>query len=146
MGNPGRVYYRAGDLILDGTIVINGTLVVSGNLRLERGAIVTIEPVKNFPALIVGSAIHFDDRTASLSVTGLVQVNSYIDMHSRSGGILEVYGGLYISGGGIMNTGSSMVTVTSVPNSAAIKTWSGPGSSVKWSPVGGAFYKNIKRW
>jgi len=145
MNNPACVYYRPGDVTFDDATVINGTLVVSGNLRLGRGVIVTIEPVKNFPALIVGGEGDFFDRNASLSVTGLVQVSGNINMNNKSGGIVEINGALCI-GGGIVNTSGCSVTVTSIPNSSAIKTWSGPGSSLKWSAVGGAFFKNIQRW
>jgi len=145
MNNPSCVYYRAGDLALDGTIVINGTLVVSGKLTFDRNTIVTIVPVKNFPALVVGGDMEFVDRSASLSVTGLVQVGNWIDMKNKSGGVLEVYGGLYVGGGGIVNTSGCSVNIYTLPDKAAIETWDSSGGRYRWSPVGGAFYKRIER-
>jgi cytoskeletal protein CcmA (bactofilin family) len=143
--NPAGVYYCSGSLTLKGTVNITGTLVVNGDLTLQGGANVTIQPVNNFPALIISGKIDFQSAGCKLTATGYTQVGNYIDMENKSGTI-TINGALYILNGGIQNTLlTNGVTVTGMPQKASLAIWSSGGNLVRWSPAAGAFYKSITR-
>ncbi len=142
--NPAGIYYCNGSLELK-NCTIGGMIVVKDDLKLWGTSNVTITAVKNFPALLVGRNLSFEENGVPFRVTGLAQVNGYIDMKSKTGSSLTVNGALYVLGNGIKNTTSCTVTVTGVPNKAAIQLWPNAGTARRWSPAGGAFYKSITR-
>ena len=143
--NPGGVCYKAGDLDLGDTIVIKGTLVVEHDLRLKANADVTIIPVKNFPALVVGHDLRFEVDNARLSVTGYAQIAHRVDFSGKAGTSMDVSGALYVLGDGIQNTTGGTVTVTAVPNKAALWIWPTSSTARSWSPAADAFFKSIQR-
>jgi hypothetical protein len=147
MNNPASVYYRDGSLSLDANIVINGTLVVRDDLAFDgnEGAIVTITPLKNMPALIVGNDLKMQRDNQRLTVNGLAQVGRLIDMGNRTGSCITVHGALCVLDKGIMNTIGCIVEITAVPNKAAIEIWPDLGTAQRWSPAAGAFFKGIER-
>ncbi len=144
--NPGGVYYCNSALSLKGLVSINGTLVVNGDLTIQGGGNVTIQAVKNFPALIVSGKITIQSAGCTLAATGYTQVGSYIDVGSKAGNSITINGALYILNGGIQNTLlTNGVTVTGMPEKASLAIWSSGENLVRWSPAAGAFYKSIVR-
>ncbi len=144
-GNPAGVFYRNGDLILDGSIQITGMLVVTNNLMIGNNAVVTIVAVDNYPALLVGHDLTIEDSNATLMITGLAQIEHCIDMKSQSGSHLDILGALCVLGDGIINTSGCSVNITVAPQKAAIEIWTSTTDSYQWSPIGGALFKNIGR-
>lgn len=151
MSNPAGVYYRDGSLNLNGNVHINGMLVVKENVAIGQNANVTITAVKNFPALLVDVDIIMDDSNdpndnaaRSLSITGLAQAGGQIDMADKMGSSIDVFGALYVLGGGIVNTSGCSVNITASPDRAAIAVWPS-GTEKRWSCAAAAFFKNIQR-
>lgn len=145
-GNPGKVYYRDGSLELYRNVYISGTLVVKDDLKLKNNCNITIKPVKNMPALIVGHDIKIDDDYQDLNIEGYVQVGHHIDMHGEWDMDIKIKGALYILGDGIMNIGPySDVDITAYPDSAALRIWESTSSYFDWTPAAGAFFKDLKR-
>jgi len=153
------VYYCKGSLVIDSNVFVNGTLVVETDLKLKGGKL-TIQSVKNFPALIIGHDLLIEDpndpnapnnRSSMLTATGYTQIGNSatrtgnIDMQNTSGSSVKVYGALYIFGGGIVNTTGCTVDISGMPHKASLAIWSSGGNLTRWSPAGGAFYKSIKR-
>lgn len=144
-GNPAGVFYCNGNLDLTGTCSITGMLVVKDDLIIRQGGQLTITSVKNFPALLVGHDIRFEDDNCTLNVTGLVEVEHHIDIKNKVGGVITILGSLYVMGDGIIDTVASSVTVTGSQEKAAIETWPNPGSVNRWAPAMDAFFKSIER-
>jgi hypothetical protein len=147
--NPAGIFYRNGNLTVRGNVIVNGTLVVSDNFIIQD-ANVTIESVKNFPALIVGKIMRTETENTRLSATGYTQIDEQIDMRGKSGCSITIYGVLYILGveenSGIVGTdGGGSVSVTGQPHKACLAIWSSGGNLTRWSPAAGAFYKSIVR-
>ena len=138
------MYYCGGDLVIDGNVSVNGTLVVEHDLTLNGGNL-TIQSVKNFPALIVGHDFTIQTANTTFTATGYVQVGGHIDMGNKSSSSIDVYGALYVFGDGLQNTDGCSLSVTGVPNKACLAIWSSVGNLTRWSPAAGAFYKEIKR-
>lgn len=143
--NPASVYYRDGDLNLKSNIVINGTLVVKHDLTFDEDADVTVTPLKNMPALIVGHDLQMQKDNLRLTVNGLAQIDHHIDMSNKTGSRITVRGAMCVLDKGIMNTTGCIVEITAAPDKAAIEVWSGPGMAQRWSPAAGAFFKGIER-
>jgi hypothetical protein len=147
MGNPAAVRYRSGDLELAGDVVINGTLVVDGDLRVT-GATNTIDPMKNFPAVVVsGNLILATD--GSLEIKGLAQIQGGVIFEGGADNAhLDVEGALFIGSGDIdgLSSDTCSVTVTADLTMAAIEIWSSDGSRRIGSPAGGAFYRALRRY
>jgi hypothetical protein len=143
--DPGHVYYCASDLTIDGNVVVNGSLVVEHDLTLNGGNL-TIQSVKNFPALIVGHDFVIQMANTAFTATGYVQVYHHIDMGNESGSSINVCGALYIvSGDGLMNTNGCSLSVTGMPNQACLAIWPSESDLTMWSSTAGAFFKAIKR-
>jgi len=147
MNNPASVYYRDGSLSLNANIVINGTLVVKDDLTFDgnEATNVTITPLKNMPALIVGYDFKMQKDNQRLTVNGLAQVGHHIDMGNMTGSRITVHGALCVLDKGIMNTTGCIVEITAAPDKAAIEIWPEPGTAQRWSPAAGAFFKGIER-
>ncbi|MFC1675697.1 hypothetical protein ACFL3G_01380 [Planctomycetota bacterium] len=145
VSNPAGIYYRDGNLDLRGNINITGMLVVRDDLRIDMMCNVTITAVKNFPALLVGHDIIFNNSNQHLNVTGLVQVRDNIDMNNSFGSRIDVLGALYILGDGAQDTAGCSINITGSPDKAAIEIWSSEGVPTRWSPAAGAFFKSIQR-
>ncbi|MDD5010865.1 MAG: hypothetical protein PHQ00_01950, partial [Phycisphaerae bacterium] len=143
--NPAGVYYCNGNITFLNTVNINGTLVVKDDLSIKGSGNVTIQAVKNFPALIVGGKLHLDAANVKLAATGYTQVGDHIDMHNRLNSSITVNGALYVLDDGIKNTLTAYLTVTGMPQKAALAIWSSGGNLTRWSPAAGAFYKTIAR-
>jgi hypothetical protein len=142
--NPAKVYYCNGNLELEDTININGTLIVKDDFKLKEDCNITIQPVKNMPALIVGHDIKNDDTYQTLSIDGYVQIGHHIDMHGKFGTNINIDGALYILGDGIMNTNGCNINITAHPDLAGLN-FRTPSGTVNWNCAAGAFYKNLER-
>ena len=143
-GNPAGIYYCSGDLDLQGNIQINGTLVVKGNLDIQNGSC-TINALKNYPAIVVEGRLRVKN-SGSLEASGLVQT---YDMRIKdTASNVNITGGLYIYNSGlIVESGySGSVVIKGDPMAATIKLMSTDVNMMEWSPVGGAYYKHIRRY
>ena len=144
--NPANVYYCSSDLTFRSDFLINGTIVVKDDLIIEdNDTAVSINPVKNMPALIVGHDLKVNDNNQTITANGLVKIVHHIDLHNKPGTRLTVTGALIIAGDVITNTTGCIVRVTASADNAAIETYDAFGDATRWSPAGGAFFKSITR-
>ncbi len=144
--NPAGIYYRNGNLTLRGNVIVNGTLAVGNVLKMDVNCTLTIIPLKNFPALIVDNGLQFENDNQTLNITGFAQVGGDIDMKSMTGGRITVLGALFILSNGVINPGADCsVEVTAAPVLSSLKYQPNSSTVLKWSPVGGAFFKYIER-
>ena len=93
--NPAGIYYCNGRLELKNS-TISGMIVVKDDLKLRDTNSITITAVKNFPALLVGRNLLYEENGVPFTVNGLAQINGYIDMKFKTGSKLDVNGALYI--------------------------------------------------
>ena len=139
--DPAGVIVYNGQLILNQDVLINGTLIVNGDLILNGNSL-TITSEKNFPALVVNG----DPNVASgrLTVTGLVQVdNMYV---GAAAGDITITGALVGQGGMTVAPGyTGNINITAAPMMASTKISPDGTTTVRWTPIGGAFFKWIKR-
>ncbi|MBW8016368.1 MAG: hypothetical protein FVQ82_09290 [Planctomycetes bacterium] len=141
--NPAGIYYRNGGLDLHGNNKINGTLIVTGDhLDFEDGQS-TITSFKNYPAIVVESELHFKEGEAV--ITGLVQ--AYSATVNKDYGDITIVGGLFIRDGGfyVEDDYEDNIIVRGDPMAASIKLMPTAVDIKEWSPVGGAYYKSIRR-
>jgi len=143
--NPAGIYYCNGWLDITGNSSINGTLVVKESLKIRSSGKLTIQSVKNFPALIVGHDLRTENSYTSLTATGYVQVGHHIDMTDKVGCSITINGALYVLGDGIKNSSNGSISVNGMPHKACLAMWSSNGDLARWSPAAGAFYKSITR-
>jgi cytoskeletal protein CcmA (bactofilin family) len=143
--DPAGVIVYNGQLILNQDVSINGTLIVNGDLILNGNSLTITTSEKNFPALVVNG----DPNVASgqLTVTGLVQVGTM--SVGAAAGDITITGALVAQGGMTVLPGyTGNITITAGPMIASTKI-SPDGSSTanvkRWTPIGGAFFKWIKR-
>ncbi len=146
-GNPAGVLYCDGDVNLPGDVSINGMLVVNGNLKVQ-GTNNVITAVKNFPALVVSGDLIMENA-ATLQVNGLAQIGHGVVIKSGAANVhITINGALLILNediDGLISSNNSTVNVTTVPDKAAIQVWLTSGIPTRWSPVGGAFFRSIRR-
>ncbi len=139
--DPAGVIVYDGQLTLNQDVSINGTLIVNGDLILNGNSL-TITSKKNFPALVVNG----DPNVASgrLTVTGLVQVGTmYV---GAAAGDITITGALVGQGGMTVAPGyAGDITITVAPMIASTKISPDGINTVKWTPIGGAFFKWIER-
>jgi len=143
-GNPAGIYYRNGNLDLKGNVKINGTLVVNGNLDIETD-VFEITAVKNYPAIIVEGRLRVHEN-GSLKATGLIQTQT---MEVKDTALdVNITGGLYIYQSGLLvdSTYTGKIVVKGDPMKSTIKLMSTDVNMMEWSPVGGAYYKYIRRY
>ena len=143
--NPACVYYRDGDLELNGNININGMLVVKDDLKLKENCNVTITAVKDFPALLVGDELRIENNSQILNITGLAQIDNRIDMKNKTGSLINVMGALCITGDSLVNTIGCTINITAFPDKAAIEMWPTVDTANRWTPAAGAFFRSIQR-
>lgn len=142
--NPAGIYYCDGDLVLLGDNTINGTLIVAGNLTFEDGQS-TIVSKKNQPAIIVEGQLEFSN--AGAEITGLVQTYTASVLSGSKN--ITITGGLFIRDDGLdaraLYTGN--IIVRGDPMKASIKVMPTASASdiTEWTPIGGAYYKYIRR-
>jgi hypothetical protein len=146
--NPAGIRYRNGDLTLPGGVTIFGTLVVTGELTIS-GAGNSITAEKNYPALLVGAGVVIEGDS-SVVINGLAQIDQpiVISADPNEAVDVDVTGGLFVANGGIDGISSSTsIDITAAPAMASIQIWPaiGPGSSRRWGPAGGAFFRNVER-
>lgn len=143
--NPAGIFFYNGNLTISKNVTINGTLVVKGDLRIT-GRNNTINAQKNFPALIINNKLRMNTNT-QLTVNGLAYVRDEIYGDGIWGQNITVIGSLIIREHNINNLNfiTNSITVRACADKAALKLWSNSSSYSKWSPAGGAFFKNIKR-
>jgi len=146
--NPVGIRYRNGDLELPGDVNIVGTLVVTGELRIS-GVNNSVTAQKNYPALLVGAGVVIEGNT-SVVINGLAQIDQAVVIDANSSEVVDVdvTGGLFIANGGIDGISSSTsIDITAAPAIASIQIWPaiGPGSSRRWGPAGGAFFRSVER-
>jgi cytoskeletal protein CcmA (bactofilin family) len=145
-GNPAGVRYCGGDVELPGNVNIKGMLVVGGSLRIS-GANNVISAVKNFPALLVGGEVIVEDG-GTLQIEGLAQIAQKMVISGGAGNVdIDVLGALFIAAGGVDGAISDTVSVdiTAGPAIAALQTWPVEDNCIRWTPVGGAFFRSIAR-
>ena len=139
--DPAGVIVYNGQLTLNQDVSINGTLIVNGDLILNGNSL-TITSEKNFPALVVNG----DPNVANgrLTVTGLVQVGTmYV---GAAAGDITITGALVGQGGMTVAPGYTRnITITAAPMIASTKISPDGSTTVRWTPIGGAFFKSIKR-
>jgi cytoskeletal protein CcmA (bactofilin family) len=142
--NPSGIVYRNGDLTLGQNVTINGTLVVNGNLTVQ-GAGNEITADKNFPALVVNGEL-IVEQAGQLTIEGLVQTNT-MTVHDDAADI-NILGALFIRNGSMtVEAGyGGSINITAAPMLTSLKTYPSSGTSAKWSPVGGAFFKHVRRY
>ena len=141
--DPAGVIVYNGQLILNQDVSINGTLIVNGDLILNGNSL-TITSEKNFPALVVNG----DPNVANgqLTVTGLVQVDNM--SVGAAAGDITITGALVTQGGMIVAlgyTGNINITVAPMIASTKISPDGTTANAKRWTPIGGAFFKWIKR-
>ncbi|HEG44532.1 MAG TPA: hypothetical protein ENH94_10840 [Phycisphaerales bacterium] len=142
-GNTAGVLYCNGDLTLSGNVSITGTLVVNGDLTIT-GVGNTITADKNFPAIIVNGNIDIDNG-GTLSVTGLVQTASM--SVSDTAANVTIVGGLFVGTGTLTVTPgyTGSIQITAGPVVGSLKTYTASEVYTKWTPIGDAFFKYIRR-
>jgi len=136
------VCYRAGDVNMPGNVTINGTLAITGSLTVS-GPNNVITAGKNFPALLVGGQVLMKNGS-SLVINGLAQIEQGISIAggATSAGV-QVSGGLFLHNAGVTSP-SITVNVTAAAEIASIEIWPG-GTSKRWGPAAGAFFRSIER-
>ncbi len=146
--NLAGILYCAADVNMPGDVTIIGALFVDGDLTVSGENSITA--VKNFPALVVGGQVLMTDGS-SLVINGLAQIGGPItvdpsDPNPTITPSIDVIGGLFIANGGVTSD-KIIVNITAAPAIASIETWSsdGDGTSKRWSPAAGAFYRSIER-
>jgi hypothetical protein len=150
-GNPAGIYYCSGTLTCTGNVNITGMLVVNGGLEIAEYSDVSITAVKNFPALLTKFGLIFidsgdpNDAGARLSIIGLAQVGSTINMGNVAGSHMEVFGTLVSQSSGIINTIGCSANLVAAPDKASIEIWPAADTPVRWTPAAGAFFKGIER-
>jgi len=144
--NPARILYCAAAVNMPGNVTINGTLVVDCNLTVSGENFITAE--QNFPALLVGGQVVMKDG-GTLVIRGLAQIGGPITVDPSDPNLtitprIDVTGGLFIANGGVTSD-KVIVNITAAPSIASIESWSEDGTSKRWIPAGGAFYRSIER-
>ncbi len=141
-GNHTGVIFCNGNLTLAGVLIEEGTLIVNGDLTVQ-GANNSISPVKNFPALVVNGRLSV--ANGQLSVTGLAQTNTM--SVSAAAANVTISGALFVRDSGIsVEAGyAGDITITAAPMMASTKISPDGSTTVRWTPIGGAFFKWIKR-
>ncbi len=143
--NPAGVLCRAGDLELIGDIDITGTLVVVGDVIVKGPGTTTISLLKNFPAIVVTGTLRIE-ASGCLEIEGLVQANAMTV--AADAGNITILGALFINTSGMTVAPGygGDINITIDPMKSAVITAYNPGPTfIKWSPAGGAFFKNIRR-
>jgi len=140
------VQYCTGNVNMPDNVTINGTLVVGGDLTISGiNNVITAQP--NFPALVVGGQVLIKDGS-SLVINGLAQIRGPIAFEPGViNANIQVTGGLFINSGGIegITSSSVVVSITAAPAIASIETWTVDGTSKRWGPAAGAFFRSIER-
>ncbi len=142
-GNIAGVFYSAGDLALSGNVSITGTLIVDGNLTIT-GADNIIGADKNFPAIIVTGNLDIDNG-GQLTANGLVQTGSMSASDTASD--VTIVGGLFVETGTLTVAGgyAGAIEITAGPVVGSLKTYTASEVYTKWTPIGNAFFKYIRR-
>ena len=143
-GNPRGIVYRNGDLTLGQNVTIDGTLVVNGNLTVQGpGNRITAD--KNFPALVVNGEL-IVKQSGQFTINGLVQTNTMAVKADAAN--VTILGALFIQNSAMtVEPGySGAINITVAPMAASLKIYPASGTFVKWSPVGGAFFKHVRRY
>ena len=148
MNNPAGIYYRNGNLKLDGSVKVYGTLLVRDDLQVKDSSNVVIAQ-KNYPAIVVGRDLNVREF-GQLTVEGLVQVDDEIQIESNCvNSYLTVTGGVFIKTHNIDITGGAgtdiQMVFTAAPEKTALEYKMTDGTSKRWTSVGGTFYKKISR-
>ena len=143
-GNPAGVIVCSGNLTLMGNVDIDGTLIVNGDLNVQ-GVNNTVTPVKNFPALVVNGQLNV--QSDQITISGLAQTNAMFVGAAATG--VTISGALFVRDSGISVEAGCMgnITITAAPMIASTKI-SPDGTTAnaeRWTPIGGAFFKWIKR-
>ena len=105
--------------------------------------------MKNYPALLVGAGVVVEGDS-SVAINGLAQIGQAVAITADPNEVVDVdvTGGLFIANGGIDGISSSTsIDITAAPAIASIQIWPaiGPGSSRRWGPAGGAFFRSVER-
>ncbi len=143
-GNPSGIVYRSGNLTLGQNVVIDGTLIVNGNLIVQGpGNIITAD--KNFPALVVNGDL-IVELAGQLEIEGLVQTNTMTVRADAAN--VTILGALFIQNSAMtVEPGyGGTINITAAPMLTSLKTYPSSGTYAKWTPVGGAFFKHVRRY
>jgi len=137
--NLAGVIVCSGNLTLSDVLIEEGTLIVNGDLTVQ-GASNTITSVKNFPALVVNGRL--DVQSGQLIINGLAQTNT-MSVSAAAANVM-ISGALFVRDSGITDCMGN-ITITAAPMTASTKISPDSGTTVKWTPIGAAFFKSIKR-
>jgi len=142
--NPSGIVYSKEDLTLEHNVTINGTLVVNGDLTVQ-GAGNIITAYKNFPALVVNGEL-IVKQAGELIIEGLVQTNTMTV--SADAANVTILGALFIQNSAMTvdSEYGGTINITAAPMLTSLKTYPSSGTFAKWSPVGGAFFKHVRRY
>jgi hypothetical protein len=101
-GNPMGVWYRNGDLVLNGTTTVEGTLHVRGNLWLAAGSTTVITPKANWPAMLVSGELKLLGDGAVATINGAVIACNTMktETNSAPNARLTINGPVVFPGGG----------------------------------------------
>lgn len=141
--NPLGIYYHVGNLDLHGDCKISGTIVVTGgNLKFHCGTVI-VDSFKNNPAIVCEGQLQIINP--GTQITGLVQV--YQAKIFKDAGDVTINGGLFIRDRGLEQESgyAGNIVVRGDPMKTSIKLMSTSVNMMEWSPVGGAYFKSIKR-
>jgi fibronectin-binding autotransporter adhesin len=151
LGSPadGTVVLPAGTLMLDGAVTVDAEpLMISGTGNLNQGSLRQQSGSGTFagPITATGNASITSNTTATLTLSGLIDPNSYqLDLgdggdHIVSGGFVGTSGTVRFTGpGAITLSGSSSFTgTTSVVNSTGLVTMTGYMAGLMDFAPGGA--------
>lgn len=72
--NPGRVYYRDGDLTISvaAAMSLSGTLIVKGNLTIQGSNTLTVNPLAQMPAAIVKNQVRMNLTNVKTVLNGVL--------------------------------------------------------------------------
>ena len=141
--NPKGINYFGNSITLEGTNTIEGTLVVNGDVTIKNGSL-NLTAYKNCPAIVATGKIEFGDL-ANVKIDGLVQAEQA--GISTSAGDVSINGGLFVHNSGlVVESGyAGSAVITGDPMKSSIHLMQTLTDENEWSPVGGAYYKAIKR-
>ncbi|MHC4132606.1 MAG: hypothetical protein ACYSSP_06665 [Planctomycetota bacterium] len=133
---PAKVYYREGDLSLDGAVHANGLLIVNGSLAINNLDNVFVSQ-KNLPALLVTGNLNIETGS-EVDITGLAIVYGGVQVNGQ----VNVLGSVFSQGDII---GDGTLDISASGSKSSIVMWPNESVVENWSPAVGAVYRSIER-
>jgi len=140
-GNPGKVFYYAGDVTITGAGTYNATIIARGKIQLKTpiSSSLTFNRQAGFPALVADNNFQVNARSLTCNINGVVWAGggttfnggtSAASTHVRINGAL-----LTAAGQAVGVTGSGSMTVTYTPANVDVlnlTTATQPGIGIKY--------------